>query len=712
MVAGLAFSNPDDMYKQLRTWSTELSKKDYVEHFHEALGEVNRVVERYDVLRDNFLINMFTVGKDTLGADFSKVRRKNKHIWSMAEQAVRTAAKNRKSTQSATVRIINKWGESKAGPFLEFNEAQGWRGATSRLAKCCEDYDEAMEFLVHALVFRLQRVGRGKSRYLDPSITDIQKAIQFYKEDPNRAPVSNKILTDLGVQRNRMGLLSPGVQTSEPAITGPEFGWSSSPLMTPLPAIGDLSDAKTGSEEDTESEYEVQRVEEELQSEQELQSQQELQSEQELQFEQVQSEQEIESEQELQSKQVQSEQELELQQENESDEEMLLQEGSDSDEEMPLQEENQPEEVRLSRNQRSEETQEHSHTKSQRKKRIREKAPVLPKTRSSTDMPTDQERAEEPGDNEQSLDIQNTEVEDDVATELITGIPSGSRIQNEEFVRKLRIVKDLLERLEVPEGNAGRVLAERQLRGCQILDWWHHEYIGNVTLADCAILELQRFEHHYPDQLSSFQFSLFHQLAECDPVLWLLQTIFSSKRELYALPQGVEVIPNPDGSNRAAATPAVCGGVTSATLIPVETAKKGLTVIYRPTLLSASTIITLTPGTMKSEIDVFFGLRKVRSERRPVPLDIRDMSARSVKFTEMSPILSEISPLSAAILGQRAYTEDEVKAEMDILLGEDRDRAWEWILEWRVTATSYIQMKYRLFMEIEEAKFGNQGFVF
>jgi hypothetical protein len=38
-------------------------------------------------------------------------------------------------------------------------------------------------------------------------------------------------------------------------------------------------------------------------------------------------------------------------------------------------------------------------------------------------------------------------------------------------------------------------------------------------------------------------------------------------------------------------------------------------------------------------------------------------------------------PLSAAILGQLNYAEDEVQAEMNILLGDDRARAWECILE-------------------------------
>jgi hypothetical protein len=38
-------------------------------------------------------------------------------------------------------------------------------------------------------------------------------------------------------------------------------------------------------------------------------------------------------------------------------------------------------------------------------------------------------------------------------------------------------------------------------------------------------------------------------------------------------------------------------------------------------------------------------------------------------------------PLPAASLDQRTYAEDEVRAEMNILLGDDRARAWECIRE-------------------------------
>lgn len=125
---------------------------------------------------------------------FAKIRKKNRHIWSKAEQAVRTTAKNQRACQTATRKVHTKWGEAKATEILAINTAQGWRGAVSRLATACVDYDQAMSYIVHALVQRLRHVGRGKSRYLDPGVVDIQRAMDLYKETPRRPLLGMRFL--------------------------------------------------------------------------------------------------------------------------------------------------------------------------------------------------------------------------------------------------------------------------------------------------------------------------------------------------------------------------------------------------------------------------------------------------------------------------------------------------------------------------------------
>ncbi|OJI98679.1 hypothetical protein ASPVEDRAFT_881689 [Aspergillus versicolor CBS 583.65] len=112
-----------------------------------------------------------------------------------------------------------------------------------------------MNYIVHALVRRLQHVGRGKSRYLDPGVVDIQMAINLYKEDPSQPPVGNEVLAGLGVRRNAMGLQSTGPETVEAPIGGPGFEWAGTrpQLSLPQAIIEELSDLSSDSEhEDTE----------------------------------------------------------------------------------------------------------------------------------------------------------------------------------------------------------------------------------------------------------------------------------------------------------------------------------------------------------------------------------------------------------------------------------------------------------------------------
>lgn len=113
-----------------------------------------------------------------------------------------------------------------------------------------------MNYLVHALVQRLQHVGRGKSRCLDPGIVDIQTAIDLYREDPSRPPVASEVLAGLGVRRNPMGLLSTGAEIIEAPIGDPGFEWAGTKPQLSLPRaiIEELSDLSSDSEhEDAEN---------------------------------------------------------------------------------------------------------------------------------------------------------------------------------------------------------------------------------------------------------------------------------------------------------------------------------------------------------------------------------------------------------------------------------------------------------------------------
>ncbi|KAE8134923.1 hypothetical protein BDV38DRAFT_273142 [Aspergillus pseudotamarii] len=609
IVAEHTFSSPNEVFFQLRTWATELPRETYIQHFHEALGEVNRAIDVYDLVRDAFLVNMWSVGKDTLGNDFARIRKKNRHIWSKAEQA------------QLGKFLLN--GKAKATAFLAINTAQGWRGAVSRLATACADYDEAMKYIVHALVQRLQHVGRGKSRYLDPGFVDIQLAIDLYKANPRRPPVGNEVLAELGVQRNSMGLLSTVSEIIEAPIGGPGFEWAGTEPQLPLPQtiIEELSDLSSDSEyQDTES---------------------------------------------LQGTQV------------------------------PPATTVEPAATPTS----TIETMNTVPTSTQRQKRKRETVPVLTASSSGQRQPsqrtTSDSHTSPHGDTSRLIgspgapsSLQNTATTPTSPTPSIGNTPQGkegetatethpeTRIRDDEAAHKLAIMEDLLKRFKASSIDPKRVLAEGSLQGIDIYDWWEYQgLVDKKTMADCAVIELKRFEHHYKNQLDSYQFSLFQQLAEIDPVL-------------------------------------VCQYGSGTTLIPIKSVDLNTAVVLRPTLLPVPVIMELSKGTLHSKPGVVQAIQKIRSEREPVPGDVRDLSPRAVTFVEHSPTIQGISPLTDAILCRRSYLEMEVQEEIKILLGEDRDVAWQWINDWRKAAYASVKLSYKLLMEVERTRFEDQAFMF
>ncbi|PKX98229.1 uncharacterized protein P174DRAFT_426551 [Aspergillus novofumigatus IBT 16806] len=718
VVAGCTFSSPEEIFAQLRTWAAELPKETYVQHFHEALGEVNRAVGNYDLIRNTFLIHLWSVGKDTLGADFAKIRKKNRHIWSKAEQAVRTTAKNQRACNAATKKVINRWGEAKAAEFLGINTAQGWRGAAGRLATVCTDYDKAMDYLVHALVQRLQHVGRGKSRYLDPGIVDIQTAINLYKEDPSRPPVASEVLAELGIRRNAMGLLSTGAETIEAPIAGPSFEWASTEPQLSLPQviIEDLSDLSSDAEQE-DAKLEDAQLARTPSADAAPRTVPNVDS----------------AADELRKRLAESSQVMP------QPEQSLIGADGDGDTEEPTAVHTDALDVAAGSAAPAPSTGTGSSsgapmtlqtqpTSTQRQKRKREKAPVFTPSRENisqrkgetathvavpvaqaqpTAAPSALEKSAGPipaiTDPVKRKDSQVEGASDwedeDLGSRVGLPLPSAhhpeTRIQDDEAARKSGIMKDLLNRLNAfnniePE----HALTEKTLQGIHIYDWWDHTFVNKTPMTTCALLELKRFEHHYGKQLDSYQFALFQQLAESDPVLWLLQALFWGWKVSQPM---------------MASSPTIC---QRATLLPVESYALSTAMVIRPTLLPVPVIIELSKGALSSKLEVVETLQKLRFERRPIPLDIREESLQEVKFIENAPILQGISPLSDAILGRRSYLDSEVQEEIKILLGEDRNKAWEWILDWRMAARASIQLSYKLLIETERGRFTEHAFVF
>ncbi|GIJ83428.1 hypothetical protein Asppvi_002248 [Aspergillus pseudoviridinutans] len=776
VVAGCKFSSPEEIFAQLRTWAAELPKETYVQHFHEALGEVNRAVENYDLIRNTFLIHLWSVGKDTLGADFAKIRKKNRHIWSKAEQAVRTTAKNQRACNAATKKVINRWGEAKAAEFLGINTAQGWRGAAGRLATVCTDYDKAMDYLVHALVQRLQHVGRGKSRYLDPGIVDIQTAINLYKEDPSRPPVASEVLAELGIRRNAMGLLSTGAETIEAPIAGPSFEWASTEPQLSLPQaiIEDLSDLSSDAEQE-DAELEDAQLARTPSADAaprtvpnvDVEGSPRGRATRALDLSDASPPQRHAAGSPARDHSVLYTATRESSMTRQSAADELRKRLAESSQVMP-----QPEQSQIGADgdgDTEEPTAVHTDaldvaagsaapapptgtgsssgapmtlqtqpTSTQRQKRKREKAPVFTPSRKNIAQrkgetathvavpvaqaqpaaaPSALEKSAEPipaitdpVKRKDSLVEGASDWEDeDLGSRVGLPLPSAhhpeTRIQDDEQARKSGIMKDLLNRLNAFSNiDPEHALTEKTLQGIHIYDWWDHTFVNKMPMTTCALLELKRFEHHYGKQLDSYQFALFQQLAESDPVLWLLQALFWSDTELLAFPQGVESVTSHDGI-----LPTIC---QRATLLPVKSYALSTAMVIRPTLLPVHVILELSKGALSSKLEVVETLQKLRLERQPIPLDIREESLQEVKFIENAPILQGISPLSDAILGRRSYLDSDVQEEIKILLGDDRHKAWEWILDWRRAARASMQLSYKLLIETERGRFTEHAFVF
>ena len=90
-----------------------------------------------------------------------------------------------------------------------------------------------------------------------------------------------------------------------------------------------------------------------------------------------------------------------------------------------------------------------------------------------------------------------------------------------------------------------------------------------------------------------------------------------------------------------------------------------------------------------------------RRQQRPCLVDFR-RGAISQEHIGPSAILRSlrgISPLSEAILSQRPDGDQEVQMEIEILLGADRDRAWDLIRRWRMLAQQHISYHFELWVE-------------
>ncbi|KAL2870693.1 uncharacterized protein BJX67DRAFT_344391 [Aspergillus lucknowensis] len=652
---------------------------------------------------------MYTLGRETLEGDFGQVKKTHLSLWKKVEDAVKTAAKNQKAAQSASKKVVNYW-KSNGEYFLGINRAQGWTKAAGRLATACQVYDTAMKFVVCAIWQRLQDVKRGKSLSLDPGLGDLLEAIKLFKKEPDVAAISDEDLSSMGIRRNKMGLLEEDDDnlSIEPMEAGAaaSFELPSSKGLRALPSaiIEELSDVASDSENEDEPTATT----------------------------------------------------------NPADPAVTRTQPPAEDGVYPPPPKATHPGVTIGSQALGKTITEISNTPAAASGPASNRAgasgpggtpgpesnqagasgpnsgllgdPATKKGKSNVSSGTpggtsgpskwQRQRKRAPASTKDQKgkgkatageSTQSGTASKNRSSHSESGIHNETNKTNKEELskenaRKIMILDDLFKRLSIRNTSAKEVLEEGVLRTqTNIFQWWYGtlgEKKHKVLLADCALEELERFKHYHGAEFDSYQYSLFQQLAECDPVLWLLQAILSSKRELYAFPQGVQ---QKDVTNDSSDKNVIAryGVATTVLCIPANRSHdKGMHMC--PSLLTADNLEQIAQGSVAAG-EAPAALSALRSKQHPITIKLTGGESNA-KALEEFQVLTGISPLSEAIMGRRAYSEWEVQEEMDLLLGEDRDAAWGWIQEWRTAAAASIRLKFALLVRMEGNKFGKGKF--
>ena len=210
-------------------------------------------------------------------------------------------------------------------------------------------------------------------------------------------------------------------------------------------------------------------------------------------------------------------------------------------------------------------------------------------------------------------------------------------------------------------------------------------------------------EYHQCQNVEGFQYGLITQLIEADPVLWLIKYAVLGEYELVAVPQPLEIVVLENDQFQSHSH--------DSTMLSTEPGETRVRFIHNATRLQLTYRPSLAPvhhrdGTKKvliGGLEIYLDeFRESRRARIPCVLDIRSGLVDSNEDTVKSHLfmsLRGISPLADAILSQRPFENAELYAEMEILLGENRQEAWELILRWREMAKYHLTYHFKLWLK-------------
>ncbi|BAE59996.1 hypothetical protein BDV35DRAFT_406549, partial [Aspergillus flavus] len=685
-VAGELFISPQDLNATLRKWSVELDEQTYKIRLNEAVANVSQAIERIENTGEQILLGLYQTGRDTL-ADFNKFKRTSEYrnIWGKVDRAVKNIAKNQKAVARAKQEVTNKWGDN-GRAFLLINNAQNWTKGVGRLARAVPDYKCAMDLLVCALVERFRAMKSGKTRSLEPGGTDIQKAIDFAKLSSRPQPISREELAVYGVKLNSQGLLDLiDSDEADAAITGSDtgdkgmFGWQAASDVPELP----------------------QAILEELTDEEDVDRGT---------IEEVVAPSPGTSEPSASASATQVSSTTLPPTQMISAEMAPTQETTPTAGTAPEETTNPPpkKKARIPKPNNSDSGIRTQNQPASAPSRLRPASGEA--SRASDSLTASTISQPQPAHAEASTSQQcETTTRSTAVVSPSTG-DIGSDVQNRstrpqqstpDRDRATGILVDLLERLHVADA-VDKVTAMWQTGDITvnpIFSWFGERSTAGYSLLDLLREEINHLLRHTKiTGVHELQYGIIQQLTEMDPVWWLFNALTKMETQLYAVPQ-------------SAAVPARNIPLGGTAYISRESGKSYVSfrakadtnsnIVLRPTLLSMQVIREISSNDVSVSQVIEF-LNTSRRERRPVDKDLTTGAMQQIVTCPSTIHLQGISPLSDAITAQRSYLDKEVQAEIDILLGHDRELAWKYIQQWRRAASETIRLRFALWKKSEE----------
>ncbi|RDW83956.1 uncharacterized protein DSM5745_04282 [Aspergillus mulundensis] len=214
----------------------------------------------------------------------------------------------------------------------------------------------------------------------------------------------------------------------------------------------------------------------------------------------------------------------------------------------------------------------------------------------------------------------------------------------------------------------------------------------HYTLMQLAVIEIRHLRRRhaafYEDGGS--QYSLLQQILDCDPLLYLIQTVIKGTREIFAIRQDAKIVQT--GVAVAGLKKTVGNGGT----LVQFTIGDGIGLVFQPTPATEHEMRQL--DLFETGQDCIKDLMITRSLGEPVTLDIQTMhkQGNDQLSNPGTSFVSADTPIALASIGFKSYTDVAVKAELEALFGSSVQEATRFIQHWRTMVSHKLRYHYHI----------------